>query len=256
MANLDIVNNLKLIGDYHTHTIYSSSKIYKHGKGRIIENAKRASELGISEIAITDHGPAHRFYGIKISELPKIRKDIEEANKIIKDIKIHLSVEANIIDTPRGIDIEEKDIDEFDYLTAGYHLGCESGQTIKNIISYGRCMPRGRYERLRSNNTNMTIRAIYQNDIKVLTHPFDKAPFHKDEILKACEENHTLIEINNRHNNLTVDDIYEIAKYNIKFIISSDAHRPREVGKCELAIEKVLKSGLEIGRVVNLERRS
>ena len=39
-----------LTGDYHTHTIYS------HGKGTVLENVMRAKEVGLQEIAITDHG--------------------------------------------------------------------------------------------------------------------------------------------------------------------------------------------------------
>ncbi len=47
---------IRLIGDYHTHTVYSSGRFYRHGKGTVFENAMQAKVLGIREIAITDHG--------------------------------------------------------------------------------------------------------------------------------------------------------------------------------------------------------
>ncbi len=50
---------MKIIGDYHTHTIYS------HGKGTIRENVEAAIERGLEEIAICDHGPGHIIYGAK-----------------------------------------------------------------------------------------------------------------------------------------------------------------------------------------------
>lgn len=245
---------IRLIGDYHTHTVYSSGGLYHHGKGTVFENAMQAKLLGIREIAITDHGPAQRFYGMKISEMKRCRNDINEAEKLISGIKIYLSVEANIVDTKSGIDIEEEQKGIFDYISAGYHHGCKNSRTISNIVSYSRCMPSGSYERLRTYNTDTVVRALTKNDIKVLTHPLDKGPFNVKEVFKACEASGTLVEINNRHDNLSADDIYEIAKFDIRFIVSSDAHKPSEVGKCDKAIAKLIKSGIDISRIVNLEK--
>lgn len=41
-------------------------------------------------------------------------------------------------------------------------------------------------------NTEMTVKAIYENEIKILTHPCDKGPFDIAEIAKACAERGTL----------------------------------------------------------------
>ena len=40
---------MKLLGDYHTHTTYT------HGKSTIEENVRQAENLGLKEIAITEH---------------------------------------------------------------------------------------------------------------------------------------------------------------------------------------------------------
>ena len=42
-----------LTADYHTHTPYS------HGKNTVEENVARAKEIGLKQIAITDHGFSH-----------------------------------------------------------------------------------------------------------------------------------------------------------------------------------------------------
>ena len=53
-----------LLGDYHTHTKYSR---HNHGKGSVLENASVASNKGLKQIAITDHGFSHRLYGVRRS---------------------------------------------------------------------------------------------------------------------------------------------------------------------------------------------
>ena len=51
-----------LTADYHTHTPYS------HGKNTVAENVARAKELGLKEIAITDHGLTHIVFGVPFPE--------------------------------------------------------------------------------------------------------------------------------------------------------------------------------------------
>ena len=46
-------NNLKVVADYHTHTIYSD------GKGTIEQNVKSAIDKGLEIIGISDHGYKH-----------------------------------------------------------------------------------------------------------------------------------------------------------------------------------------------------
>ena len=65
-----IIRQYRMIYDHHTHTIYS------HGKGTILDNVRAAAAKGIRSIAITDHGPGHLTYGIKMEQLPQMRKDI------------------------------------------------------------------------------------------------------------------------------------------------------------------------------------
>lgn len=68
-----------LFGDYHTHTEYSR---HHHGKGTILENASVAADKGIKQIAITDHGFNHPFFGVRRKDIPDVQEDILNAKEI------------------------------------------------------------------------------------------------------------------------------------------------------------------------------
>jgi putative hydrolase len=85
-----------------------------------------------------------------------------------------------------------------------------------------------------------------------LTHPGDKGRVDLDAVFKACEETGTYLEISNRHRQLTVEEIRIAAKYDVKFIIGSDAHVPQRVGTCENAVRRIIEAGTDEKRIVNL----
>lgn len=249
-----IKKKYRMLYDYHTHTRYSHGFLYAHGKGTILENVKAAHECGLESIAISDHGPGHKFYGLSLDKLDNMRKDIRHAMQKFPDIKVYLSVEANIIDTPNGIDIPNEFVDKFDFLNAGYHYGLPHGNMTRNYIASHAGLPSGSMERLRSKNTELVLRALYENDIRILTHPGDKAPFDIDEIARACEQTNTLMEISSRHKHLTLEEIRISAKYAVKFVISSDAHRPAQVGSYEAGLLRAAAAGMDIGRIDNIKK--
>ena len=62
------------------------------------------------------------------------------------------------------------------------------------------------------------------------------------------------MEINNRHGCLTVEGIRQAAKYDVTFIIGSDAHVPGDVGKYDEALRRAVEAGLDLKRIVNLRQ--
>jgi len=235
----------KITYDYHTHTAYS------HGKGTIEENVQAAIKKGLKGIAISDHGPGHMLYGADMKKTPEMRLEIERLRGVYEDIDIFLSVEDNIVKTGKCLDISKKEMSEYDFIIAGYHYGVRNSYCVSNFIFANSHMV-GWAGRLNNKNTDMVIRAIYENPIKILTHPGAKAPFDIAEIAKACAETGTLLEINENHGHLTPADLTLAAKTDVKFIISSDAHKPKDVGSCENSIKMALKAGLDMARIVNV----
>jgi putative hydrolase len=241
--------NYELIYDHHTHTIYS------HGKGDISDNVKVANDKGLKEIAITDHGPGHHFYGLDKNKLPEMREKIQKLKTEFPKVNVLLGVEANIVDGGNYLDITMEEFKDYDMVIAGYHYGVSKGHVFNNYISSHIGFPSGSINALRIINTNMTVGAIYENNLEIITHPGDKGYFDIDEIAKACVDNDTMIEINNKHRHLTAEEIKIAAKYDVKFVVSSDAHRPEFVGSIDGCLMRACEAGLDFDRIVNIRKK-
>lgn len=237
----------KMIYDIHTHTTFS------HGKGSIEDNVRAAIKKGLSSIGISDHGPGHLNYGVSRSDIPVMKSEIERLRKKYPEINIFFSVEANTVNSGNNLDLKEDEFRLFDFVIAGYHYGVENGYCLSNA-AYSAGLMRSNREKLIRRNTKMIVGAIEKNDIKVLTHPGDKAPVDMDAVAKACEKNGVLMEISTHHKHLTVEEIRICMKYDVGFIISSDAHVPEKVGTFEAGILRAEEAGLDLSRIDNIRK--
>lgn len=249
----ELKKKYKLKFDYHTHTIYSRVGPYFHGKGRVIDNARAAAKRGLASLAITDHGPSD-FYGLNLKKIPQIRREIAAAMHAFPKLKIYLGVEADIVDTPNGLDVSPEDFVLFDFVNAGYHY-VPKCHMIHNFVAFRAPWPKKLRERLRFQNTERIIKALKSNDIKILTHPGDKAFIDEHAVAKVCEETGTMVEINARHKHPDVRDLQIYKNYDIDFVISSDAHRPKHVGRYAESLALALEAGIDPARIVNIEKR-
>ena len=254
MADLFSKDNSKyrIKYDLHTHTTFS------HGKGSIEDNVKAAIDKELMVIGISDHGPGHVNYGIKRKNIAVMRAEIERLKIIYPKIEILLGVETNIINSSGSLDVSVEELPEFDYILAGYHYGVFGEKPFKamgihtqNFIITG--LMGKSTKRQEKMNTDLVVKAIYENQIKVLTHPGDKGPFDIGEIALACAVRGTLMEISTWHDYLSVDGIKKAAKTDVSFIISSDAHTPERIGDCQGSVDRIIEAGIDFERVVNLE---
>ena len=236
----------KMLFDYHTHTTFS------HGKGSIEDNVKAAAAAGLSGIAISDHGPGHLTYGVKRKNFPVMRAEVDRLRQAYPQVEIFLSVEANVVSKAPYLDVIPSELSYFDFLIAGYHYGIPKGYCVGNWLDAHGLAPVSAGKKLLVKNTDMTLKALYENDIRILTHPGDKGKFDIAAIAKACAETDTLMEISTWHAHLTVEEIKIAAKTEAKFVISSDAHTPGRVGSFAGGLERACEAGLDIERIVNI----
>ncbi len=257
----DEISKYRMVYDIHTHTTFS------HGKGSIEDNVKAAKDKHLSVIGISDHGPGHKFYGIKRKNLRLMRQEIDRLKSVYPEIEILFGIEANIIDPSGKLDHTEEDLKYLDYVLAGYHYGIfgdnplvSSGIHFMNLLSSGIVgssnrdpgMRRRRMKKLKNTNTDLVIKALHENDIKMLTHPGDKGPFDLCAIAEACRETGTLMEISNWHEAPQTKELRALRNIDVNFAVSSDAHSPSRVGTFEKGLARAVGAGIDPARIVNL----
>ena len=241
---------MALSGDYHTHTKYSR---HNHGKGSIEENVKAAVEKGLSQVAITDHGFNQWAYGVRRSDMARVKADIENARERYP-IEVLMGVEANLISANGDIDIIESDYENLDILLCGFHKLVKTPRKrdwffiFKNILSgFFHITTRRQRER----NTNAFINAMKKYDIDVITHLNHGCKVDVAKVAKVAKETNTYIELNGKRLGMTDKEILTAYNEGVKFIIDSDAHSPSRVGDCHLGLEAILRLRIPESAVVN-----
>ena len=238
-----------LYGDYHTHTIYS------HGSGTIEDNVKSASEKGIKEIAITDHGLKHIAFGLKKRKLGRYTQDIKNLEGKY-DVKILKGVEANIISVDGQIDMTDEEIKQFDIILCGYHKFIWP-KTFKDFYNF--FVPNYLLDLF---NIKMTVKRIMINTeaiinnikrfpIDILTHINYGLRVNCKKVAAACAKYGTYLEINGKRITYTDKEMMEMMETGVNFIINSDAHSPDRIGEVKRCIELIKRLKIPYDRIVN-----
>lgn len=235
---------MQILADYHTHTKYS------HGKGTIEENVLEAISKGIKIIGISDHGYKHLAYGIKLNDIYKMREEIDKLNEKYSNIKILLGMECNILDSYGNIDINDKIIENCDYIMAGYHFA-STPTSLRSMLNHcNNYMAKN--EKAKEYNTNSIINAMKNNDIFIITHPGDKGDVYIEEIAKVAKDTDTRLEINSSHGFLNRNQLIKIKSIGNRFIIGSDAHIPQNVGNFDLAMKIIKEAKVDLSLIENI----
>lgn len=228
---------MKITSDYHTHTVYS------HGKGTILENAMVAKEKGLKAIGISDHGFSHPAFGLRNYKIPKMRLECDEASNKT-GVKVLLGIESNIISTDGKVDLIEKKYDNFDIFLAGIHkfVLFKFKTWFKLAIPDLWCstFKKNASKSLIKENTETFINVIKKNPVDIITHLNFCCFADPVEVAKVASDYGTFIELNSKKVHLSDEELYNVAKTGVKFVIDSDAHSPNRVGEISL-VEKMLK---------------
>lgn len=242
---------MRLIGDYHTHTFYS------HGKSSVEENVIEAINKGLETVAIAEHGPGHIFYGVSWEKLREIKKEIERLREKYKgQIEILMGLEANLMDFEGNLDVTPEEAKELDFLACGFHNGIMprdfKGKVLYSPLRGLTKVSKSFNEKVIEYATDAMIEATHKYEIKFLTHPGAKFYVDANRLAKEMNPN-TLLEINNKHGYLDVEQLKGLVDSDVKFIINSDAHKQSDVGNVDKALKRFIESGLPKDRVINLE---
>lgn len=238
----------KICGIYHTHTKYSK---FFHGKDTARDMIAEADSLGLEEYAIADHGIKH-FFGIRKKNIKKLRAIIDEENAK-RNVKTLMGMELNLLGLNGETDYCSSCDGVLDIRLMGVH---RAGRTsFKNFFKF--ILPNlfnGKDEKVIERNTKAYIEAIKKYKIDIITHPQEYFRVDLVRLANACVENNCYLEINNKHLKLTDEEMQELLKTEVKFIVSSDAHQKENILKIDNALEFILRNNVPEERIANLNK--
>lgn len=244
---------MNLTGDYHTHTIYS------HGKGTVLENAERAKEIGLQEIAITDHGFEQMAFGLKHKKMPRLVSDCRKAAEIT-GVNVYVGIESNLCDEDGRTDLKEEDYKDFDIYLMGIHRFVK----FSHIKDFWNMLVRNSvYTTLRLQapksliryNTKAYINSIKKYPIDAITHLNFLSFCDVAEVAKAARDYGTYIELNSKKVHLTDDELDRVNQTGVRFIVNSDAHSLDRIGDTLLVDKLLQRVNISAERIDNIDGR-
>lgn len=244
---------MNLTGDYHTHTIYS------HGKGTVLENAERAKEIGLQEIAITDHGFEQMAFGLKHKKMPRLVSDCRKAAEIT-GVNVYVGIESNLCDEDGRTDLKEEDYKDFDIYLMGIHRFVK----FSHIKDFWNMLVRNSvYTTLRLQapksliryNTKAYINSIKKYPIDAITHLNFLSFCDVAEVAKAARDYGTYIELNSKKVHLTDDELDRVNQTGVRFIVNSDAHSLDRIGDTFLVDKLLQRVNISAERIDNIDGR-
>lgn len=242
----------RCIADYHTHTRYS------HGTGSVMDNVEAAHQCGLKIVGIADHGPANWWnVGIRdLSEFDRIIEDVERARDRYPEMTILAGTEANIISYDGELDVPEDIQNRLDQILVGFHTmiipkSWDDGLRFVRLSVAAR-FGQERFNRAMMEHTKALVNAVRRYHVDIVTHPGLKVAVDSRELGAICAERGTMLEINARHGIASIGFIERAAATDVKFVLSSDAHRPADVGRLAPAVEAGVRVGLSPERIANI----
>ncbi|MBZ9572282.1 histidinol-phosphatase HisJ family protein [Patescibacteria group bacterium] len=259
--------------DYHVHT-----NCTRDATGTVDDYCKRAQELGLKEIAFTNHLILPKFEsipGFEKSEIPNISIKLDEISEYYQ--KIGKARKQFDIQIKFGMEIDyfedyEKEIEKiinsypFDFILGSAHF----------IEGYVIGDPNGAHEFFKGRDIFQTYRqyflklkrAIESRLFDVMAHPdiirkyavqYADIPFKRyrdqvEEVVKALVKNKVGIELNTYgyihpvHDSYPSIEFLKICKdFGVKMVtIGSDAHSPSNLGlELEKGIKKLKSAGYD-----------
>lgn len=242
------MEEIKIKADYHTHTVYS------HGKGTVEENVKKAIELGLKTIAITDHGLKHFIFGMSAKSMVKQRAEIEKLREKYAEIKILCGIESNLMGISGKIDLSEQQRESLDIILCGFHKPVFADKISDYYKLFYNGYSHSLYKPTKSQiarNTKSYINLVKNNKIDIVTHINYHLQVDCYEVAKVCEDYGTVLELSSRHLDLTDDDYEGLLKTNCMFAVNSDAHKVENIGNCQYALQQVAAHGINYSRIIN-----
>ncbi|MGQ3685204.1 MAG: DNA polymerase/3'-5' exonuclease PolX [Candidatus Loosdrechtia sp.] len=220
-------------GDLHNHSSWSD------GINTFEEIAEQAIKMGYQYTVISDHSKSLLVAGgLTENELLEEIEEIDKLNKKLKGLTLLKATEVDIM--PDGsIDFQEELLGKLDIVIASVHSGFKQGK--KKI-------------------TDRIIAAVHNPYVNIIAHPTGRLISKRagyevdlDEVMKACAETGTALELNCYYDRLDLDDANcrKAKESGVMISISTDAHHRDQMWMMELGVGIARRGWLEAKNVIN-----
>jgi len=238
------------IADYHTHTRWS------HAKGSVADNLRAAQEVGLEAVGIAEHGPRLLFVGVPQGKWRKL-SEIVTAAAAPGGTKLLFNIEANVISPAGDLDIPPGLAPHLDMVLVGLHPRVVPAGLGACWAFYGlrwlALLSRKQRHQLYDTFTRAMVCCVERHRVDIIVHPGYGLPIDSRELARACARRGTRLEINCNHTEAVAKDLEIAAKVpEVEFVIGSDAHDPKDVGRFEPGYALIHRLGLERERVINV----
>lgn len=196
------------------------------------------------------------MYAVKRNKFEQLKKECEEAEKET-GVKVLLGLEINFISNDGSIDLIEDEIKMLDIVLVGHHnfvkaksVSDQFSLFIRNMLSKVFPLSKKKIEK----NTQVYLNTLKKYKIDIFTHLNYGMKVNTLKVALAAKEAGTLIELNGKRICFTDEEMLEMAKHKVQFIINSDAHSAKRVGEVNNAINLITRLNIPHELIVNLDK--
>jgi histidinol-phosphatase (PHP family) len=249
-----------MVSDYHTHTL-----LCRHADGWPVDYAAAAAARGVEELGCSDHNPmpddGFDDWRMGRADLPRYVEAVEAARAAHPQLSIRLGLEVDYFDDGGAWLDALEGMAEWDYWIGSVHylpggwdvdnpkwvsLGRWDEQTVEDVwdryfATYVRCLRSGRFEF-----------CGHPDLVKKFGHrPSGDLRRYYEPVAQAVLDTGTILELNTAGWHTAAAEAYPgeeflkvLAQTGMPLMISSDAHRPDNVGRdFERAVELAREAG-------------
>jgi putative hydrolase len=204
--------------DLHVHTFFSNCGIHSH-----LEMLGRARELGMSAVAITDHGPQLDGRSSRVV--------YDRLHDPLEGVRMLKGMECNFLPDRSGIDLPPELLGYLDVVIVGLHHNVAKGQGRRTY-------------------TAMMLDAIERYPcIDIIAHPNDPDyPLDFEQVAVAARKQGIALELNNSKtllqrspDELTYSLVEACKEAGCPMVVCSDAHAVNELGRDD-AVRPIMKA--------------
>jgi DNA polymerase (family X) len=217
----------EVLGDLHSHTDWSD------GRATLEQMVEAARVLGRRYLAICDH--ARR---LREGRLERQTEEIAALNERVRGIQVLSGVEVDIR-ADGSLDMPDDVLAEREWVMASIHSG---------------------FDKPREELTRRITAAMENPHVDCIGHPTGRKLNRRDAydvdfetVLEKAVETGTFLEINSQPDRLDLIDTHAraAAEAGVRIVISTDAHRLRELENLRLGVAQARRGWLTADQVVN-----